>query len=448
MNSLMESLQAKFRGKKVLVVGLGLQGGGVGVARFFAELGARVTATDLKIEEQLKKSLEKLKSVPIRFVLGKHDLHDFISADYIFKGPAVRWDLPEIIAAQKKGIPIEMEASFFASLCPAKIIGITGTRGKSTVTMMLYGLLKNNGESVYLGGNISDYSTIEILKTATEKDLIVLELSSWQLSGFHKKKISPHIAVFTNLYPDHLNYYKTMDEYWYDKSAIFIYQKQGDYLVANEMLRKKIVRVLTAKTQQNIKYYQPSDFPQPLRYLKGEHNKENASAVLHVANILGVDEKKAIDFITQFKNLSYRQEIIAEKNKAIFINDTTSTTPVATIKAIDSFSDARIILILGGNAKNLPTDELMNKLKSVEKIILLAGSFTDLIKPELYKNYADKIVGSYDDLEEAIKKAYKTAQQFKKQNIYILFSPGATSFAMFNNEFHRGEEFNKIVKKL
>jgi len=138
-------LKKNFAGKKVLIVGLGLLGGGVGLVKFFCELGAKVTVTDKKNKAQLFQSINQLKQLPVKFHLGGHRLEDFVKADIILKGPSVPWDLPEIVAAQKKGIPIEMELSFFASHCPSKIIGITGTRGKSTTTNLVYQVIKKAG---------------------------------------------------------------------------------------------------------------------------------------------------------------------------------------------------------------------------------------------------------------------------------------------------------------
>ncbi|HLL60655.1 MAG TPA: Mur ligase family protein, partial [Candidatus Nitrosocosmicus sp.] len=243
-NEIIEHIKQQYQNKKILVVGLGLQGGGVGVIKFFAELGAQVTVTDLKSSQQLQDSINLLHEYDITYRLGRHDIDDFINTDVIFKGPSVRWDIPELILARQKDIPIEMEASFFASHCPAKIIGITGTRGKSTTTQMIYEIIKNAGKTAYLGGNVRNISTISLLHTVNSNDIVILELSSWQLSGFREKKLSPGIGVFTNFYPDHLNYYKSMDEYWNDKAVIFQFQKPEDVLIANANLQDKIGQTL------------------------------------------------------------------------------------------------------------------------------------------------------------------------------------------------------------
>jgi len=442
-NDLVESLKKKYKGKKILIVGLGIQGGGEGIARFFAKLGAKVTVTDKKPREKLLSSVNKLSDLPITFHLGAHDIKDFIDSDIIFKGPSVLWSTPEIVAAKKNRIPIEMEMAFFAKHFEGKIIGITGTRGKSTTTYLIFNILKFSNFPVYLGGGIPGISTIDYLNTLNKSDWVVMELSSWALSAFHQDKISPHIAVLTNIYPDHLNYYNNMEEYEYDKKAIYLYQKEDDYLIINDRLQ------ITDFLKSKVIRFNKRDFLYNLKYLKGDHNLENAVAALQVAKILKIDEKKAVEIISNFKGLPYRQEIVGEKEGIIFVNDTTSTTPIATIKAIASFKDKKIILILGGNSKNLATSQLINNLIKVEKIVLLAGSFTDEILPILKEKYQNKITKLvYSDLKGAIDEAYQLAKTIGKKNTLVLFSPGATSFSMFNNEFHRGEEFNKIVKNL
>lgn len=444
MTVLLDKLRSRFKDKKILIVGLGLQGGGVGLAKFFCELGAKVKVTDLKREEELLQSINKLKSISVEFILGKHRLKDFLKADYIFKGPSMPWDYPYIIEAQKKGVPVEMEASFFASLCPAPIIGVTGTRGKSTTTMMIFRALRELKSRVFLGGNFPNLSTIDLLKKVKKDDIIVLELSSWALSGFHRKKLSPHIAVFTNLYTDHLNYYSSVKDYLYDKKAIYLYQKPEDFLIANKRLENEIKH---DDPKAKVIFFQEEDFLSPLAQIKGKHNLENAAAALAVAKVLNLNLQKSAEIIRNFEGLPYRQEVIRTIDNIIFINDTTSTTPVAATKAIESFPDSSIVLIIGGNSKNLPYNDLIGALKNVHSIILLKGTFTDEILPQLKKLFPTKISQVFENLEDAVEEVYERAKKINTKT-YVLFSPAATSFASFKNEFHRGDAFNSVVKKI
>lgn len=434
----MNLLKNQFKNKKILIVGLGLQGGGVGLVTFFSRLGADIRVTDLKTEKQLEVSLQKISHLHVDLTLGMHDVKDFLWADMIFKGPSVPWDLSYLKEAIAKGTPIEMEASFFASYCPCPIIGITGTRGKSTTASMIYTVMKKSGFSVFLAGNVPHVSTIALLDTLTPKEYVVLELSSWQLSGFHRKKISPHIAVITNFYPDHLNYYKTLKDYWHDKTAIYQYQKKGDVLVISHALCHKIEKNLLSSIIET----DAKDFKNKLIYMEGQHNYENASQAFAVSRLLGLEESKTCEIISQIHPLEYRMEKITTISGIDIYNDSTSTTPIACQKAIESLHDKKITLILGGNSKNLPVEDLVDEINQlVTHVIVLKGSFTDQMRPLIDADIMIDI--PFDDMDKAFHKALKVT----KKNGTILFSPGATSFAMFENEFHRGKVFTDIVKK-
>jgi len=437
-----DQLKSQYKGKRVLIVGLGLQGGGREAVRFFAKLGAKVTVTDLKSKEILLPTIAELKDFDINYVLGEHRIKDFLETDLIIKGPSVRWDLPELVAAEKANIPIDMEAAFFTSICPIPIIGVTGTRGKSTTTNLIYQVLKENDYRVLLGGNLPNASPLGMFEKLKENDYVILELSSWQLSGFHRKKISPHIAVFTNLYPDHLNYYSSMEDYYNDKKAIFQYQNENDYTVFN----KRDLKLLGNKHGKLITY-EGKDVDFFVTSLSGQHNQENIAACLAIVKLIGTDKTKTQNAINQFLPLTGRLQTIRKIKNMTFVNDTTATTPVATIKAVQTYNKNRLILIFGGNSKQLPYDELIPVLGEVDKIILLKGTLTDEISPILRKLYGNKVSKVYDDLSLAVKEAYISGIE-NNQKTTILLSPGATSFAMFANEFERGSVFNKVVAQL
>src|SRR3989344_3754467 len=227
----MQDFKSYFKGKKVTVMGLGLLGRGVGDAAFLAECGAEVLVTDLKQKDVLKPSLQKLKkySKPargragIKYVLGEHRLEDFKNCDMVLKAAGVPIDSPYIKEAKKNKIPVEMSGSLFARLSGLPIIGVTGTRGKSTVTELIFHILKSSGKKAILGGNIRGVSNLQLLKKFTpprsggarNAEVAVMELDSWQLQGFGESKISPHIAVFSTFYPDHMGYYAgSMNKYF------------------------------------------------------------------------------------------------------------------------------------------------------------------------------------------------------------------------------------------
>lgn len=435
----------KYQGKNVLIMGLGLQGGGLGDANFFSEIGARVTVTDLKSKTQLKPSLAKLRP-GIKTVLGQHREADFKNAQLIVKNPGVPNSSKFLKIARKKQVPVRMSTSLFASWSPAKIIGITGTRGKSTTTEMIYQVCQKLNKKVWLGGNVLGVATLPLLKKVEASDLVVLELSSWELSGFHQEKFSPHIAVFTNFYPDHLNRYSSMTDYVNDKKAIFLYQKPSDFLVINQ--EDPTLKKLAQEAVSNLVFFSRDDWPAEWSLkLKGEHNQENAAAVLKVAKILGLKKAVFKKTIGQFKGLPHRLELVEKIDGVEYINDTTSTTPTATIKALAAFNKP-IVLILGGNQKNLPTKKLiqaLKKAKNLKTIVLLDGSATQKLKADLKKVGLGKVTSRvYSNFYKAIKKASQLAQAGE----VVLLSPGFTSFAMFANEFDRGRQFKKIVSKI
>jgi UDP-N-acetylmuramoylalanine--D-glutamate ligase len=438
-----KKVSREYRDKKVLVLGIGILGGGFGVARFFAELGAKVTATDLRNEIELdNKQLNKLRDLGVRLILGEHKDKDILNADLIIRNPGVPKKSRFLKLADDNNVPISMDAALFAKLCPLPIIGITGTRGKTTTTNMLATILKNAGHHVLVAGNIPGKSTLSLLWKLKKDSKVILELSSWALQGFEQAKISPSISVITNIYPDHLNRYGSMDEYVLDKESIFKYQSNNDVLVLNR--HNQYSKQFAQEAKSKIQYFYPESLSKDFTLqIPGEHNKQNAAAAFAVARVLGVDEDKAVSTLKDFTGVPYRQQLIRKLNGVTFINDTTSTTPTATIAALRAFQDKSLILILGGASKNLPLDELVRELSqsSVKKYVLLSGDGTEELIKEM--KHGDKHI-IHADLEKAVHEAYKSADD----GDYILFSPGFTSFATFKNEFDRGDQFNKIVNAL
>ncbi len=442
----LQDLKNFIKNKKVLIVGLGRQGGGVDAVRFFDRLGAKLLITDLKSESELSLSLEQVKDIDFKGTFGRHSLQDFKDADFILKGPSVPWDGKYISTALERKIPVYDNISLFFLLSPSKkIIGITGTRGKTTTTHMIYSYLKKKAKT-YLLGNIPGSKNLTSLFKIKKNDWIVMELSSWQLSGLHRIKKSPRYAVFTNFYPDHLNFYSDLESYFFDKSAIFKYQSNTDFLTANKNLKDKILQYSPVS---KIFWFRENDFPYDFSYLLGKHNKENAAAaflLLHKA--LGFGSAEVIQHLRDFKPVDFRLQKIKEYKNIIFINDTTSTTPIAAEKAIDALSGKSIFLVLGGSSKGLDFSNLLKKLDKVEKIFLLPGSFTDQILPEIKKRYSEKLFSDlpFKNLQDLVCKAVSLAEKSRKK-IFILFSPAATSFAQFKNEFDRGRKFNQAVFK-
>lgn len=457
-----KSYKEFFKGKKVTVVGLGLLGKRLGDIVFLARCGAEVLVTDLKTPKELAPSLEKLKKygkpakgrVIIKYVLGEHRLEDFENCDFVLKGQGVALDSPYIAHARKKGIPIEMDESLFAKLAPEiKIIGVTGTRGKSTTTVLIYEILKRAYGSrphsleitkprVFLGGNIKGTAALPLLKEVKDGDIVVFELSSWQLQGFGDAKISPHISVFTNFMPDHMNYYQNdLKKYFKDKAYIYKFQKPDDILVLGPGMKSLVKDTKSKILEANVKKV-PKNWKVKL---KGKHNIENVACAIEVARALKLKETVVKKAVEGFKTLTGRLEKVKSVKGIDIYNDTNSCTPEATSAALHALGSNKknIVLIMGGSDKNLDFTELFKDIEKYTKaVILIPGNGTNRILKDLKKTKIP--IYEKKDLKEIVAHHKKTT----KPGDILLFSPAFTSFGMFNNEYHRGEKFMALIKKL
>jgi len=431
---------AHFKGKKITVMGLGLLGRGVGDARYLAECGAEITVTDLKTREQLAESVAQLESFPnITFVLGEHRLEDFANRDFILKAAGVPLNSLYIAEAKNNNIPVRMSADLFAEISGVMCIGVTGTRGKSTVAHMLHSIFKQAEKSVVLGGNVRGVSSLALLLEVTPAHIAVLELDSWQLQGWGEAAISPHIAAFTTLYPDHLNYYHDdLDAYLADKANIFLNQKADDILVLGKQCAAAIIDKYGDRIESKTLVVDETKLPDTWTLcIPGMHNRYNAALALVAAREAGVSDETSRRALESFVGVPGRLELIAEKNGVKVYNDTTATTPEATLAALAALHAARTTLIMGGADKGLDMSMLISKLTEVKRVILLAGSGTDWIRAELPNARV------HDTLSSAVADAFAHASRGDN----ILLSPAFASFGMFENEFDRGDQFVELVKK-
>jgi len=477
-----------FKNKRITVMGVGLHGGGVGVIRFLAEQGAKILATDLKHKEDLNDSLEILKDLPIEFILGEHRLQDFTDTDMIIKNPGVPEDSKFLKAAKEKGVVIESDIGIFFELCPAPIIAVTGTKGKSTTASLLAHTLSQYYPQVILAGNIRS-SVLEKLPEITKDTIVVLELSSWQLADAKNHKKSPYVAIMTNLMQDHLNRYDSFSDYVEDKKLIFKFQKEKDYLFLNysdpllrDISKGVVSRIYFYSTDgDNLLKEELPKFNQKARLgayaigkkifygaaqgeicdlkdikLIGRHNLSNVLAAVSVADLYNIPAEKIKTALKTFKGLAGRLQLIDEIGGIKYINDTTATAPDAAIAAINSITEfystkknteaepdnKKIVLIAGGADKKLSFDEFAQAIaEKCKAVILLKGTATDKIEKILNKHLPIKIVNS---MEKAVNLATKEATR----GDVILLSPGCASFGLFEHEFDRGEKFNKAVASL
>ena len=437
---------ADFKNKKVLIMGLGTIGKGLKDALFFYEAGSIVTVTDLKTKEQLQGSLDILsKYKNIILHLGEHLESDFIENDIIVRNPDVRYDSPFLEIAKKHNKKIIMDESYACTQTDAKIIGITGTRGKTTTTTLVYEILKEAKKDVYISGNIMGTATLPLLKKLNKDSYLVLELSSWQLQGFKDEKFSPEFSLITNIYEDHLNRGVGMDDYVDDKKNIYKFQNNTGILFLNKDRNDKYHDQFKKEAKGKIVYFSKNDVIDYKTNLLGDHNLENIAAARIICLNLGIKEEIIKKIVSKFNPIEFRLQKIREVNKISFVNDTTSTSPIAGIKALESF-DKKVILICGGATKYLPLDEFAEKIvRKAKFVILLSGTETNNLKKRIeHFGGENLIVGTFDDFEKAIMTAYKRAER----KDVILLSPGCASFGMFENEYDRGHKFNKIVNDL
>jgi UDP-N-acetylmuramoylalanine--D-glutamate ligase len=450
----MKNYKTYFKNKKITIMGLGLLGRGLGYTKFLAECGAKLTVTDLKTKAELASSLKALsKYKNITFVLGKHRLEDFRNKDMVIKAAGVPLDSPHIQEAKKNKIPVEMDASFFATLAPeVTVIGVTGTRGKTMTTTLIYEILKKNEkllkQKVYIGGNIRGGATLPLLGKAKKGDIVVLELDSWQLQGFGDAKLSPQISVFTSFMPDHMNYYKDdLRKYFADKTAIFKYQKKGDTLVIRPEVKKLIPKgikseLIIAKAKDVEKY----DFVTP-----GVHQRENLACAVQVAKLFKIPDVNIKKAVKNFKGVEGRLQYVKTVAGVKIYNDNNATTPEATVAGLEALSDKKkparlshsggnIILIAGGADKGLNLEPLMKAVNMYCKdVVLLDGTGTQKLITKLKAPY--KVVST-------LREAAELASGLAKRGDIVLFSPAFASFGMFTNEYDRNDQFMKLVRKL
>ncbi|MCL4395580.1 MAG: UDP-N-acetylmuramoyl-L-alanine--D-glutamate ligase [Chloroflexi bacterium] len=458
------------QGKRVLVMGLGVHGGGLGVAAWLVRQGARVTVTDVKPAEELRSSLDALSGLPIRYSLGGHQEADFIGSDLVVRNPGVPRESPWLEIARTHGIPVEMEMGLFVERLPrgvAQVVGITGTKGKTTTTLMVGAILKRVNPKTVVAGNLR-VSALELLTQIDTDTPVVLELSSWQLEGLQPHRVSPHLAAITNIYPDHLNRYNDLDDYAQAKATVFRFQQPGDYVVLNfdnqpstrfapqafgQVVWTSAKRTLNdgafrdgahlvwRSEGRQVPVIRTDALPLP-----GSHNVENALTAIALTSVWGAAPAASAAGLADVRGVEHREELVAEIAGVRYVDDTTATAPAAAIAAIETWSPAGLILIAGGSDKSVDMTELGLAIAArVRQVVLLAGSATDKLAQAIESAGAGaKIAGRYDDFDAAVQRARSVA----RTGDVVLLSPGCASFGMFANEFERGDQFKRIVRRL
>jgi UDP-N-acetylmuramoylalanine--D-glutamate ligase len=456
-----------YDGKRITVMGLGTRGGGAGVARFLARAGADVTVTDLRSEDALGDAIATLAGLPIRYRLGGHDPADFAPerADLIVRNPGVPRRAPLLEAARARDVPVEMELTIFFRLCPAPIVGVTGTKGKTTVATLCADLLRAWDSTTVLAGNMG-VSALDQLDWIGSDTPVVLEISSWQLEGLGEHGFSPAIAVITRIAEDHLNTYADFAEYAAVKRSIAAHQRRGDALILNrddpetwratDGARARVVPFGLDDPGGDGAWMTPSGplwrasgCEEPYRLpatapFQGAHNRVNALAALAAARLRGAPPAAIQHGLDRFAGIPDRMERVATSHGVIFINDTTATAPIAAAAALDALAGERVHLLCGGADKGLDPTPLVDAIvRRRPQVYLFAGTATPAIAERLAAAGIDA-AGPSQSMEDVVGAARANAAA----GDVILLSPGCASFGLFRDEFDRGEQFRRLALAL
>ena len=454
---------SRLAGKYVAVIGLGREG--IDLVRFLRSQKAEVTVLDAAIPSQLK-DYREAKRLGAKFQLGKDYLNNLTDFQIIFRSPGVPLDLPQLKTARKAKVKISSAIKFFFELCPAKIIGVTGTKGKSTTVSLIYHLLSALKKRVWLAGNIGQ-PPLQLLGKLKSSHIVILELSSFQLEDMIK---SPNVAVLLNVVSEHLDRHKTFAKYVTAKSNIYLHQAKSDWLITSQdfpatraaakkpkaklfpySVRKVLRRGLYVARDEVI-YRQIKNGKRQVIAgldkinLRGEHNLQNVLPAVATAIINRVPVAKIVKRLKTFKSLPHRLEVVKEKGEVIFVNDSLGTTPEAAAAAVQAFAYRDVALILGGVYKGGDIKQLAKTVaKSSAVFVALIGKSADKFRRAL-RQFAPVVqTGKYKTFKQAIDASYK---QVKRKGGAVVLSPACASFDMFKDAYHRGEEFRRIVKKL
>ncbi len=437
--------------KRVVVMGLGRHGGGVGVTQFLVEQGADVLVTDLLAEDRLQDSLAALRDLPVDFRLGNHNVSDFTGADLIIANPAVDpRDNRFLRAAHAAGVPITSEVRLLVERLPnrARTIGVTGTAGKSTVTSMIGRALDRcfPTDTVHVGGNLGG-SLLGSLAAMRDSDWVVLELSSFMLEGLEHDRWSPHIAVVTNLWPNHLDRHGSASAYAAAKAVITRHQQPGDFAVLGPALdpeafvtQGKTIRVgHSADTDQA-----PIDL-----MISGNHNQLNARLAIRAAECAGATPADASKALTGFAGLPHRLEHVGTWDGVAFYNDSKCTTPEGACLAIQSVGSTgragsqptkRVHIILGGYDKHADLSQLASFAAKHCVAVYTIGATGDTIADEVTRNGGT--ARRCQELQEVVRAAVGSAQPGE----IVLLSPGCASWDQFDDFEQRGRAFSQAVR--
>lgn len=459
----------EFAGKRVIVMGLGRFGGGIGVTRWLASQGARVVVTDQASSADLAQSIEKLSGFEIDYRLGGHDGVELDGCDLLVISPAVDKTKSALVkSAVAKGIPCSSEMNLFLERCRGRVVGVTGSVGKSTTTAMIGEILSAASRSsdwghgrVWLGGNIGK-SLLDDLGTIAAEDIVVLELSSFQLEDAAGMERSPSIALVTNVRENHLDRHGTLAAYADAKANIYRYQTLDDWLILPEsgaeqmpdlpVRDRYVIRFAADEATRGARLSimrpdgstsSPEIVPLSLT-IPGLHNVQNAAGALAVARILGVPDTTSSSALRQFNGLIHRLEFVREVNGVRYYNDSKATSPEAAMTSIRAF-DCPVVVLAGGSDKGGSFESFGKFLATQAKAVVCMGQTRERISAAVRQAASSCSQGPVVLPSDHFEGAVNMARELAKPGEVVLLSPGCASYDWFKNYEQRGEQFRRVV---
>lgn len=462
-NKKLEEFNEYIRFRKVAVIGLGVSN--LPLLEYLYNKKAQVTVFDERtLEEIPEETINKINTYEFDTFFGKNCLENLNGFNVIFRSPSCLPTRPELQKEADRGAIVTTEVEMLMEMCPCKIIGVTGSDGKTTTTSLINAILQHAGYRTFLGGNIGT-PLFTKLPEMEPNDIVVLELSSFQLMNMN---ISPDIAVITNITPNHLNIHKDYQEYIDAKKCIFKNQKENGILILNydnditrECSKEANGKVIffSSKTKLDNGFIVDDDIIKECNdgirkhilntdevILRGNHNFQNIATALAATKTL-VDTDVAVEAIKKFRPVEHRIEFVREIDGVKWYNDSASSSPTRTISGLNAFKE-NIILIAGGYDKNLEYEPLAKPVVDKVSTLILIGQTAekiyDVVKKESEKENKKININMCDTLEQTIEIAKKSA----KKGDVVLFSPASASFDMFKNFADRGNKFKDLVNKI
>ena len=445
-------------GQRALVIGLAREG--VDLARFLSAHGANVTVTDVKAPDVLAESVAALDGADVAMHLGGHAVDDLNGVDVVYASPGVPPENALLQAAAERHIRVSSLVELFFALCPAPILGITGSAGKSTTTSLVGDMFSTAGREVFVGGNIGR-PLLGKLEAMSERSWVVMELSSFQLEPLH---VSPHVALITNVTPNHLDRHPSMEAYWAAKGQILAHQRPSDLAVLNaddawsaryqpkgRMLRFSLEGTVEGAyvagkgpDEQVMLLGEPLLATREIP-LRGRHNVANVLGAVAAAHAGGISREAMVGAIRAFEGVAHRLQVVGHRNGVTYVDDSIATAPERSIAALRAYDREPLVLIAGGRDKHLPMHDWASLIVRRVKHVVLLGEMSPLVADAIRDADPSFTAVSWtSDMAEAVREAARVGAD----GDIVLLSPGGTSYDMYQDFEQRGHDFARAVQAL